>query len=86
MHDRLFEAGGRLEPSDIVGYAGELGLDLDRFVQDVRSDELAARVDEDFESAIASGVNGTPAFFVDGEPYDGAYDADGLAEAIAARA
>jgi NhaA family Na+:H+ antiporter len=86
MHDRLFEASGRLAPDDLVGYAHELGLDLDRFVRDMRSDELGERVDEDFESAITSGVNGTPAFFVDGEPYDGAYDADGLAEAITARA
>jgi protein-disulfide isomerase len=52
----------------------------------MRSGELDERVNEDFESAITSGVNGTPAFFVDGEPYDGAYDADGLAEAIMARA
>lgn len=86
MYDRLFEANGRLEPSDIVGYARALGLDLDKFVHDMRSGELAERVDDDFESAIASGVNGTPAFFVDGEPYEGAYDADGLAEAITARA
>ena len=64
----------------------ELGLDLDRFVRDMGSDELAERVDEDFESAIASGVSGTPAFFIDGEPYDGSYDADSLAEAIAAEA
>jgi NhaA family Na+:H+ antiporter len=86
MHDRLFEAGGRLTPDDIVSYAQELGLDLDRFARDMASDALAQRVDEDFESAIESEVPGTPAFFVDGEPYEGSYDADGLAEAIAARA
>jgi Na+:H+ antiporter, NhaA family len=86
MHDSLFEARGRLAPDDLVGYAHDLGLDLDRFVRDMRSEELDKRVDEDFESAIRSGVNGTPAFFVDGEPYDGAYDADGLAKAIMARA
>jgi Na+:H+ antiporter, NhaA family len=86
MHDRLFESGGRLEPDDIVAYARGVGLDLDRFARDMASPELADRVDEDFESAIASGVRGTPAFFIDGEPYDGAYDADSLAEAIEARA
>lgn len=86
MHDRLFEADGGLAPDDLVRYAQYIGLDLDRFVRDMRSDEVAARVDEDFESAIASGVRGTPAFFVDGEPYDGSYDADSLAEALSARA
>jgi protein-disulfide isomerase len=83
MYERLFEAGGRLAPDDLVGHAEYLGLDLERFARDMRSEELAERIDEDFESAIASGVTGTPAFFVDGEPYDGFYDPDSLTEAIA---
>jgi NhaA family Na+:H+ antiporter len=86
MHDKLFEARGKLEPGDITGYAHEVGLDLDRFVRDMGSEELAARIDADVESAIESGVTGTPAFYIDGESYDGAYGADHLAEAIAARA
>jgi NhaA family Na+:H+ antiporter len=86
MHDKLFEARGRLEPGDLTRYAHEVGLDLDRFVRDMGSDEVAARIDEDFESAIASGVSGTPALYIGGESYDGRYDAEQLAEAIAARA
>jgi protein-disulfide isomerase len=86
MHDRLFESGGRLEPEDIVGYARAIGLDLDRFAGDMGSEELARRVDEDFESAIESEVPGTPAFFIDGSPYAGPYDADSLAEAISSEA
>jgi NhaA family Na+:H+ antiporter len=86
MHDRLFEAGGRLAPDDLVQHADYLRLDLDKFVRDMRSEALAERIDEDFESAIESGVRGTPAFFVGGEPYDGSYDPDSLVEAITARA
>jgi protein-disulfide isomerase len=86
MHDRLFESRGRLEPGDLSRYAQEIGLDLDRFVRDMGSPELAARVEEDVDSAIASGVTGTPALYIDGESYAGHYDADHLAEAIAARA
>jgi protein-disulfide isomerase len=86
MHDRLFEAGGRLAPGELVEYAHALGLDLDRFTRDMGSDELARRVEEDFESAIASGVSGTPAFYIDGEPYERSYDPDNLVEAIEARA
>src|ERR1700712_5089930 len=48
MHDRLFEADGRLDPSDLRAYAQELGLDLDRFDRDIASPEIAARVDADF--------------------------------------
>jgi protein-disulfide isomerase len=86
MHDRLFEAGGRLAPDDLVHHAEYLRLDLDRFVVDMRSEDLARRIDEDFESAIESGVSGTPAFFIDGEEYVGSYDPDSLAEAITAEA
>jgi NhaA family Na+:H+ antiporter len=86
MHDRLFEARGRLEPGDLTRYAQEIGLDLDRFVRDMGSEPVAERVDADFESAVASGVTGTPALYIDGQSYDGRYDAEHLAEAIAARA
>jgi NhaA family Na+:H+ antiporter len=86
MHDKLFEARGQLEPADLTRYAQELGLDLDRFVRDMRSGALAARVDEDVESAIESGVPGTPALYIDGESYEGRYDPESLTEAIAARA
>jgi predicted DsbA family dithiol-disulfide isomerase len=40
-----------------------LGLDLDRFEADRRSDRVAARVRRDFESGIRAGVTGTPATF-----------------------
>jgi predicted DsbA family dithiol-disulfide isomerase len=86
MHDRLFESGGKLGPGDLTRYAQEIGLDLDRFVRDMRSEELAARVDEDVESAIESGVTGTPALYIEGGSYDGRYDAAALAEAIRTRA
>jgi protein-disulfide isomerase len=46
----------------------DLGLDLDRFQRDRRSEEAAARVDRDFRSAIRAGATGTPAAFADGAP------------------
>ncbi len=46
MHDKLFEARGELEPGDLIRYAQEIGLDLDRFARDMRSEELATRIDD----------------------------------------
>jgi protein-disulfide isomerase len=46
---------------------GRLGLDLDRFERDRRSDAVAARVRRDFEAGIRAGVTSTPAAFVGGE-------------------
>ncbi|MFN8112545.1 MAG: DsbA family protein [Solirubrobacterales bacterium] len=59
-----------------------LGLDLDRFQRDRRSDETAARVDRDFRSGIRAGATGTPAGFADGVQLDS--DIEGALEAIAA--
>jgi predicted DsbA family dithiol-disulfide isomerase len=82
MHDRLFEARRRLEPGDIRRYAQEVGLDLERFERDLQAPETAARVDADVDSGVRSGVTGTPTFFIQGERYDGFYDAETLADVL----
>ena len=82
MHDLLFENQDRLGLRDLIGYAGALDLDLERFVTDLRSHAHADRLREDFLSGVRSGVNGTPTFFVNGIRHDGGYDADTLLEAL----
>jgi Na+/H+ antiporter NhaA len=62
------------EASDLVGYAEEIGLDLERFRHALRKQKYARRVAEDVESAAASGVAGTPTFFINGRRHYGAYD------------
>ena len=86
MHDLLFEHQRALEPDDLRGYARELGLDLDRFDADLAAHRGRARIEEDVQSAERSGVAGTPAFFLDGEPYEGFYDAESLEDAVRAAA
>jgi protein-disulfide isomerase len=48
-----------------------LGLDLDRFESDRRSEEVAERVRRDFRSGIRAGVTATPSAFFDGRPIEG---------------
>jgi protein-disulfide isomerase len=87
MHDLLFEHQDALKPSDLERYAGELGLDTQRFSDELRSHEHAGRVADDVDSADLSGVSGTPTFFVNGRRHYGAYDVAGLSAAVkAARA
>ncbi len=87
MHDLLLTRQGDLRPADLVTYARELGLDVERFHDDLRRHVHEARVAQDVESADVSGAAGTPTFFVDGQRQYGAYDLDSLAAAIrAARA
>ena len=79
MHDLLFAHQDRLEYEDLVAYAGELGLDVDRFADDLHEGRLAARVRRDVASADASGARGTPTFFVGDRRHVGPYDARTLA-------
>jgi protein-disulfide isomerase len=67
MHDSLYADQGRLDDPHLWARAEELGLDLERFDADRRSEEVMARVRRDFESGIRAGVVTTPTFFRDGE-------------------
>jgi protein-disulfide isomerase len=78
MYDLLLAHQDALSPHDLLGYAAQLGLDADRFREDIRQRRSAARVSEDVASADASGVSGTPTFFVNGRRHDGVYDVEAL--------
>jgi Na+/H+ antiporter NhaA len=84
MHDLLFEHQDALEPRDLMGYAEELGLDMERFTDQLRRHEHAGRIASDVDDADLSGVSGTPTFFVNGMRHQGAYDIDTLTAAVRA--
>lgn len=63
MVDSLYGDRGHVDDPHLWQRAESLGLDLDRFEADRRSDAVAARVRRDFESGIRAGVTGTPALF-----------------------
>lgn len=71
MHDSLLEDQGHLDDPHLWRRARELGLDLDRFEADRRSEAVAARVESDFRSGIRAGVATTPTQFVDGVAHPG---------------
>jgi protein-disulfide isomerase len=82
MHDRMYGSGGALAREDLIGYARELGLDSDRVASELDSGAHAPRVQRDVESGLASGVTGTPAFFVGGRLYGGSFDPQSLTAAL----
>jgi Na+/H+ antiporter NhaA len=84
MYDKLLAHQDELEPRDIARYARELGLDIDRFFDEMKRHEYAPRVAEDVVSADTSGVSGTPTFFINGRRHYGAYDIDTLTAAARA--
>jgi Na+/H+ antiporter NhaA len=82
FHDLLFEHQDQLEFEDLLGYAAELELDVERFARELEEGVHSARVREDVASAEASGANGTPTFFVNGRRHVGPYDAETLAREL----
>jgi Na+/H+ antiporter NhaA len=87
MHDLLLSNQSALRPGDLVRYAEQLGLDIDRFRDHMRRGTGAEQIDQDVDSADLSGVSGTPTFFINGRRHNGAYDLPTLsAEVRVARA
>ena len=89
MHDALFENQSRLSIPTIFLIGAELGLpetairnalETGQYRNKVRSDFMG-----DFMGDVSSGVNGTPAFFINGVRHDGPYDYASLVSAIQMR-
>jgi Na+/H+ antiporter NhaA len=84
MHDALLADQDELTPEDLRHHAEALGLDVERFWDELRHREYSERVAEDVGTADASGVAGTPSFFINGRRHQGAYDVATLTEAVRA--
>ncbi|HLM59482.1 MAG TPA: thioredoxin domain-containing protein, partial [Pyrinomonadaceae bacterium] len=82
MHDRLFENYNRLDGEHLVGYAEEMGLDMRQFDRAITGRLFIERVQEDLQSGLASGVRGTPSYFINGVRHNGSGELGVLLEAI----
>jgi protein-disulfide isomerase len=82
FHDRLFADQKRLASDDLRRYAHELELDVARFDADRSSADQQKTIDADMAEAVALGISGTPAFFVNGRFVDGAQPFDVFAAII----
>lgn len=72
MHDAIFEHQEQLSDAFLFYLAEQIELDVDQFQIDLEAAHTIKKVEDDFESGVRSGVNGTPSFFVNGEKFDGA--------------
>ncbi|AGL17975.1 sodium/proton antiporter [Actinoplanes sp. N902-109] len=82
MHDLLLGHQDHLRVMDLLRYADQLGLDTDRFHDELLTHGHQERVTEDVDSADLSGVSGTPTFFINGRRHYGAYDVATLQQAV----
>jgi Na+/H+ antiporter NhaA len=84
MGKTLFAHQDDLEWSDIYRYANAIGLDLERFDQDVRvhPTKVLHRVEDDGQDAELMDLNSTPTFFVNGKRHKGPWDSASLIRAL----
>jgi protein-disulfide isomerase len=71
-HDLLFQNQSALDDASLKNYAASLGLDTAAFNQCLDSDSTMSEIQKDYQDGITAGVQGTPAFFVNGNLIEGA--------------
>jgi len=81
-HDKLFAVAPHFGFADLVRYAVEVGLDEKQFERCLAEERYRAVVEEDRDAAAALGIRGTPTFFFNGRPVEGAVPHDVLESLI----
>ncbi len=66
MHDVLFEHYREISEEHVLGWAAAIGLDAERFSKDLMSDRCEQELLDDIAEGGKIGVDGTPAFFING--------------------
>jgi protein-disulfide isomerase len=84
MHDTLFIHQQQLEDGYLVEYANDLGLDISQFLKDLSKQVHVARINEEIEGGIHSGVTTAPALFINNIRYTGRWNTTQLMTAIIA--
>lgn len=83
MHDTLYEHQNALSDPHLLTYAQQLGIDKKQFESDFTHEKFTKKIDNDIESGLRSGVNGTPSIYINGQKYDGDYEFDVLRDYLA---
>jgi protein-disulfide isomerase len=81
-HDVLFANSPNLATDDLRRYAEQVGLEVPTFERCVSSGVHRATVQRDVEEGARLGVNGTPAFFINGRALHGAQPLEAFARVI----
>lgn len=84
MHDLLYENQDRLDLASILAFAGDLGLDVPLFEEELAAGTYRDKIRRGFMNGIESGVNATPTLFINGIRYNGPHDTVSLLTALKA--
>jgi protein-disulfide isomerase len=82
LHDKMFSNQGKLAVDDLKGYAKAVGVDPAKFDKCLDGGEKRQLVEADQKAGTEAGVNGTPAFFVNGVFINGAVPYEQIKQAV----
>lgn len=82
FHDKLFLGQDSLSADFYSKTARELGLNVAKFDACVKDRKYSARVDEDYQSGLAAGVQGTPHTIVGTTPISGALPYESVKQVV----
>ena len=87
MHDLIFQNQSDWSEEKnaaviFAQYAQDLQLDLAKFQTDIASEEIKAKIENDYKSGVKAGVNSTPSFFLNGKKLDNPRNYDEFKNAI----
>ena len=82
MHTLLFERQEALGTKDLIRYAEEITLDVERFRAELKNGTHGERVRADFRAGVQNGVYGTPGLFLNGVRYDREWDSESLSKLL----
>jgi protein-disulfide isomerase len=82
MHNYLFEHQQALDDNHLLKYAEMFGIDTNKFRSEMSGHIYTSMIDKSLGEGIASGVEGTPTFFVNGVRHNGSWDLETLLAAI----
>jgi 2-hydroxychromene-2-carboxylate isomerase len=82
MHDRIYRSEFGLEPAATREFAQAIGMDIDRYDSEIADETHMPHLFEDFNSGVASGVNGTPTFYINGARLDWDFKTVSLGDAL----
>ena len=66
MHDLLIKRSPKLDRADLIGYAGELGLDVKKFTASLDAQKFKKEIDADLKLAADMDLFNTPTFYING--------------------
>jgi protein-disulfide isomerase len=82
FHQKMLLGRGQADKTRAMAVAKEIGLDMTRLEKDLKSDEIAATLQESAKLAEALGLNGTPSYVIGNDVVIGAVGLDALGKKV----